>query len=98
VATARGFTGPTGFEGAGLEPETPTPSEGANPPGDGDRGLQPRRNSQWWHRHLESSERQRVMAELAIKRQDHWAFRFSVMTTLSVIVAVMGLSATRQPS
>jgi uncharacterized hydrophobic protein (TIGR00271 family) len=33
------------------------------------------------------------MAELAIKRQEHWAFRFTVMVTLSVIVAVMGLSA-----
>jgi uncharacterized hydrophobic protein (TIGR00271 family) len=33
------------------------------------------------------------MAELGIKRQDNWAFRFAVMTTLSVIVAVMGLSA-----
>ncbi len=33
------------------------------------------------------------MTELAIKRQDHWAFRFTVMITLSVIVAVMGLSA-----
>jgi uncharacterized hydrophobic protein (TIGR00271 family) len=33
------------------------------------------------------------MAELAIKRQDHWAYRFTVMLTLSVIVAVMGLSA-----
>ena len=33
------------------------------------------------------------MAELGIKRQDHWVFRFTVMTTLSVVVAVMGLSA-----
>lgn len=33
------------------------------------------------------------MSELAIKRQDHWGFRFSTMLTLSVIVAVMGLSA-----
>lgn len=47
----------------------------------------------WWHRHLESEERQRVMAELQIKRQDGWLFRFSTMLTLSVIVGVMGLSA-----
>lgn len=33
------------------------------------------------------------MVELAIKRQDHWAYRFTIMITLSVIVAVMGLSA-----
>ncbi|MBT4985473.1 MAG: DUF389 domain-containing protein [Ilumatobacter sp.] len=47
----------------------------------------------WWHRHLDSEERQRVMLELAIRRQEHWGFRFAMMTTLSVIVAVMGLSA-----
>lgn len=34
-----------------------------------------------------------MMAELAIKRQEHWGFRFSMMITLSVVVAVMGLSA-----
>lgn len=33
------------------------------------------------------------MAELAIKKQDQWLFRFFTMITLSVIVAVMGLSA-----
>jgi uncharacterized hydrophobic protein (TIGR00271 family) len=47
----------------------------------------------WWHRHLDSEERQRVMLELQIRRQEHWLFRFSTMLTLSVIVAVMGLSA-----
>lgn len=47
----------------------------------------------WWHRHFEPSERQRVMLELGIRKQDHWAFRFTTMLTLSVIVAVMGLSA-----
>jgi uncharacterized hydrophobic protein (TIGR00271 family) len=56
-------------------------------------GVHRRRQRRWWHRYLESSERQRVMAELGIKRQAHWAFRFTVMITLSVIVAVMGLSA-----
>jgi uncharacterized hydrophobic protein (TIGR00271 family) len=56
-------------------------------------GVRRRTTRRWWHRHLNSEERQRVMAELAIKRQDHWAYRFTVMTTLSVIVAVMGLSA-----
>lgn len=48
---------------------------------------------EWWHRHLASEERQRVMEELAIKGNAHWSFRFFVMQTLSVIVAVMGLSA-----
>jgi uncharacterized hydrophobic protein (TIGR00271 family) len=47
----------------------------------------------WWHRHLDSEERQRILAELGIKRQDHWAFRFTIMSGLSVVVAVMGLSA-----
>jgi uncharacterized hydrophobic protein (TIGR00271 family) len=89
VAAVRGFTGPTGFEGAGVEDDSAAPPEEPS----GDPGLTRRRERLWWHRHLESSERQRVMAELAIKRQDHWAFRFSVMLTLSVVVAVMGLSA-----
>ena len=52
-----------------------------------------RRPRVWWHRHLEPEERQRVMSELAIKRQPHWEFRFATMITLSVVVAVMGLSA-----
>jgi uncharacterized hydrophobic protein (TIGR00271 family) len=56
-------------------------------------GVRRRANRSWWHRHLDSAERQRVMAELGMKRQDNWAFRFGVMITLSVIVAVMGLSA-----
>lgn len=34
-----------------------------------------------------------MMIELQIRRQEHWLFRFAMMTTLSVIVAVMGLSA-----
>lgn len=63
------------------------------PPEDSSLGVHRARRRQWWHRHLDSGERQRVMAELAIKRPDHWAYRFAVMTTLSVIVAVMGLSA-----
>ncbi|WP_423982007.1 DUF389 domain-containing protein, partial [Ilumatobacter sp.] len=46
-----------------------------------------------WPPHLEPEERQRIMAELGIKREPHWAFRFSVMLGLSVVVAVMGLSA-----
>ncbi len=93
MASTRGFTGPTGFEGAGMESDAPGAAEDATATGDRDLGVQQRPRRQWWHRHLESSERQRVMAELAIKRQDHWAFRFSVMITLSVVVAVMGLSA-----
>lgn len=54
---------------------------------------QARRPHRWWYRHLESEERQRVLAELGIKRQPHWAFRFSTMLGLSVVIAVMGLSA-----
>ncbi len=34
-----------------------------------------------------------MMTELAIRRPDHGSFRFAVMITLSVIVAVMGMSA-----
>jgi uncharacterized hydrophobic protein (TIGR00271 family) len=56
-------------------------------------GTHRRRNRRWWHRHLTSEERQRVMAELGIKRQEHSEYRFAVMITLSVVVAVMGLSA-----
>ena len=52
-----------------------------------------KKNRAWWHRHFEPSERQRVMGELAIRRPDHWFFRFTTMMTLSVVVAVMGLSA-----
>ncbi|MCP5031031.1 MAG: DUF389 domain-containing protein [Actinomycetia bacterium] len=47
----------------------------------------------WWHRHLDPEERRRVMDELAITRVDNWVWRFTVMLTLSVVVAVMGLSA-----
>jgi len=63
------------------------------PSDDPSLGVHRRASRRWWHRHLNSEERQRVMAELAIKRQDHWAYRFTIMITLSVIVAVMGLSA-----
>ncbi len=47
----------------------------------------------WWHRHLDPEERRRVMNELAMTRVEHWTWRFTVMITLSVVVAVMGLSA-----
>lgn len=96
---ARGFSGPTGFEGAGWDDENVESatqgSDGAEGTSTDDPslGVHRRRQRRWWHRHLDSSERQRVMAELAIKRQEHWGFRFTVMITLSVIVAVMGLSA-----
>lgn len=33
------------------------------------------------------------MADLAITRTPHWAYRFTIMLTLSVVVAVMGLAA-----
>lgn len=90
----RGFSGPTGFEGAGMESEEPhVGSESDVGTDDPSLGVHRRSSRRWWHRHLNSEERQRVMAELGIKRQEHWAFRFTVMITLSVIVAVMGLSA-----
>ncbi len=94
MAQPRGFTGPTGFEGAGMESEdvheAPAVERVSDDPS---LGVHRRATRRWWHRHLTSEERQRVMAELAIKRQEHWAYRFTVMITLSVIVAVMGLSA-----
>lgn len=46
----------------------------------------------WWHNHLAPEERQRVMSELAIRKDEHWGIRFGIMLTFSVIVAVMGLS------
>lgn len=51
------------------------------------------REHTWWHRHLETEERQRILSELGIRRPPHWAFRFFTMLSLSVVVAVMGLSA-----
>ena len=94
VVNPRGFPGRTGFEGAGMESEDAQVDAGSDlRTDDPSLGVRRRANRRWWHRHLNSEERQRVMAELAIKRQDHWAYRFTVMTTLSVIVAVMGLSA-----
>ena len=90
----RGFSGPTGFEGAGMEAEDVHPApDDQRQSDDPSLGVHRRATRRWWHRHLTSEERQRVMAELAIKRQEHWAYRFTVMITLSVIVAVMGLSA-----
>jgi len=94
VVNSRGFSGPTGFEGAGMESEES--HAGMEPDvrsDDPSLGVHRRTIRRWWHRHLTSEERQRVMAELAIKRQEHWAYRFTIMITLSVIVAVMGLSA-----
>jgi uncharacterized hydrophobic protein (TIGR00271 family) len=99
VVHQRGFSGPTGFEGAGWDDENDDAAPATTPPAtdtssdDPSLGVHRAQRRTWWHRHLESSERQRVMAELAIKRQEHWGFRFTVMVTLSVIVAVMGLSA-----
>ncbi len=94
MANPRGFSGPTGFEGAGMESEEfHEASDPERPSDDPSLGVHRRTSRRWWHRHLNSEERQRVMAELAIKRQDHWAYRFTIMITLSVIVAVMGLSA-----
>ncbi len=64
-----------------------SPSTGSSDP------LKPLPGRAWWHNHLEPEERRRVLSDLAISRTEHWAFRFTVMLTLSVIVAVMGLSA-----
>ncbi len=46
----------------------------------------------WWHRTMEPEERRRIMTDLAIVRIEHWTYRFAIMLTLSVVVAVMGLS------
>ncbi|MEM7325311.1 MAG: TIGR00341 family protein [Actinomycetota bacterium] len=46
----------------------------------------------WWHRHLAPQERRRIMSDLAISRTENWGYRFTVMLTLSVVVAVMGLA------
>lgn len=70
----------TGIQSTPTEPTAPDP-------------MKPLPTRTWWHRHLEPEERRRVMSDLAITRQEHWAYRFTVMLTLSVIVAVMGLSA-----
>ena len=93
MVNARGYSGPTGFEGAGMESEEHLGVDSDVGSDDPSLGVHRRSTRRWWHRHLNSEERQRVMAELAIKRQEHWAYRFTVMITLSVIVAVMGLSA-----
>jgi uncharacterized hydrophobic protein (TIGR00271 family) len=93
VATSRHFTGPTGFEGTAVDVDEDAPETTEPASEDPSLGVHRRRQRQWWHRHLDSEERHRVMAELAIKRQRHWGYRFTVMITLSVIVAVMGLSA-----
>ncbi|MGI9598156.1 MAG: DUF389 domain-containing protein, partial [Acidimicrobiales bacterium] len=55
-------------------------------------GVGPFPGRAWWHRYMEPEERRRIMADLAMVRVEHWAYRFTMMLTLSVIVAVMGLS------
>ena len=55
--------------------------------------IMPIRTRAWWHRNLEAGERRRVLEELAITRVDGWGWRFTIMLSLSVVVAVMGLSA-----
>ncbi len=50
-----------------------------------------RRTSRWWHRHLEPEERKRITDSLALRQDARWQFRFTMMLTLSVIVAAMGL-------
>ncbi len=52
-----------------------------------------RRKRPFWHRHLEPEERRRVMNDLALIKRTHWYWRFGVMLSLSVVVAVMGLLA-----
>lgn len=49
-------------------------------------------NSATTHRGLDSEERRRVMQAVALRAEDGWIQRFSVMLGLSVVVAVMGLS------
>ena len=45
----------------------------------------------WWHRTCTPEDRRRVLDDLAIRPVEHWVYRFSMMLTLSAIVAVMGL-------
>ncbi len=52
-----------------------------------------RRARPFWHRHLDPEERRRVMHDLALVKRTHWYWRFGVMLSLSVMVAVMGLLA-----
>ncbi len=47
----------------------------------------------FWHRSLDPEERRRVLNDLALIKRDDWTWRFTVMLTLSVLVAVMGLLA-----
>ncbi len=57
-----------------------------------EENVEPVRKRDWWHRHLDPEERRRVMNDLALRRGDRKIFPFTVMLTLSVVVAVMGLS------
>ncbi len=63
------------------------------PPKPKDPAARIERDQAWWHRHLEPEERKRILAELGIKKEPNWGFRFFTMFGLSVVVAVMGLSA-----
>jgi len=68
-----------------------TSTETPKDPETGAALLGPISKQAWWHRKLEPEERQRIMKDLAIRKIEHWGFRFTVMLTLSIIVAVMGL-------
>ncbi len=46
----------------------------------------------WWNRTIKAEDRKRCMNDLALVHVEHWAYRFTIMLTLSVVVAVMGLS------
>ena len=49
--------------------------------------------SRTWRRGLDPKERHRVLDALALRWEQGWLFRFSLMMGLSIVVAVMGLSA-----
>lgn len=44
-------------------------------------------------RRLDPEDRRRVMEAVALRTEDGWASRFTIMMALSIVVAVMGLSA-----
>ena len=84
-----------------MRPSDPDRGPDRHPPGQTEPsdGQEPseehqafRRAPAWWHRHYTPEDRRRVLADLAVSKVEHWAWRFVTMLTLSVVVAVMGLA------
>ena len=76
-----------------TDPAAPDRPHRSDAPGQPDEPVGPIIRKPWWHRNLPPDERRRVMTELAMIHADRWAWRFTIMLTLAVVVAVMGLSA-----